>query len=86
MTDNIGSEKLRSFAQRRARLEDEKDALSEDISTINAEAKAEGYNLRAFNMAVKRYRMTPEKRAEAEQLQMEFELYVGSIMGFEDDE
>jgi len=75
MTDNLGSAKLKEYASRRVRLEEERDALNEDISTINAEIKAEGYTIRAFNLAVKRLRMTPEKRQEAESVEADFFLY-----------
>ena len=68
MSDNIGTAALKAFAERRIRLEDEKDALAEDISAVNAEAKSAGYSPRVFNAAVKRARMSPEKRAEAERM------------------
>jgi len=83
-TDNIGSAALKAFAARRIRLEDEKDALAEDISAVNAEAKSAGYSPRVFNAAVKRARMSPEKRAEAEQFEMEFALYCDAIIGTEE--
>lgn len=79
--DNIGAAALKALASRRIRLEDKRDALGEDIASINAEAKSGGYNLRAFNASVKRARMTPEKRAEAENLQMEIDLYCEHIIG-----
>lgn len=84
MTDNIGAKKLRAYAERVARLEDEKDALAADISEIRAELKAEGYSTKAFNAALKKYRMTPEKREEAEQLELEIETYWRAIQGGEE--
>lgn len=78
--------KLKAYAERRVRLEEERDALGEDISSINAEVKNDGYTLRAFNLAVKRLRMTPEKRHEAEQLDMDFDLYWSALASSGDDE
>lgn len=75
------SNRLKDFAERRLRLDGEIDALKEDVDTINAEVKAEGYTLRAFNLAVKRLRMTPEKRQEAEQLDADFFLYWDNLNG-----
>ena len=84
MTDNLGSAKLKEYASRRVRLEEERDALNEDIAAINTEIKGEGYTVRAFNMAVKRLRMTPEKRQEAESVEADFFLYWDSISGGEE--
>lgn len=75
------SNRLKDFAERRIRIDGEIDALKEDVSNINAEVKAEGYTLRAFNLAVKRLRMTPEKRQEAEQLDLDFDLYWQNLTG-----
>jgi len=81
----MSNNKLRDFAERRLRLDGEIDALKEDVSTINAEVKAEGFTIRAFNQVVKRLRMTPEKRQEAEQLDMDFDLYWSSLSGGDDE-
>lgn len=83
-SDNIGRDKLRSYADRINRLDDERIALVEDIKTVKAEASADGYNVKALNQAIKRARMTPEQRSEAEAMQMEFELYVSVLDGVEE--
>lgn len=46
------AEDLKSFAQRIARLEDEKAVLSEDIKEIFAEAKSRGYDVKALRLAI----------------------------------
>jgi uncharacterized protein (UPF0335 family) len=81
--DNVGRDQLRALAQRKIRLEEEKDALVSDIGEINAEAKALGYNTRALNAAIKKVRMTPEKRAEQDQYEMELSLYCDTLLGAE---
>lgn len=83
MTDNVGREQLKALADRTIRLEDEKDALVSDIDEVKAEAKALGYSLKVFNAAVKVARMTPEKREEYANFQMELELFVDVIDGKE---
>jgi len=77
--DNVGRDQLRALAQRKIRLEEEKDALVSDIGEINAEAKALGYNTRAFNTAVKIARMTAEKREAHDQYELELQTYVEAI-------
>ena len=75
------SNRLKDFAERRLRLDGEIDALKEDVATINQEVKSEGYTLAAFNLAVKRLRMTPEKRQAVEQVEMDFGMYWEVLMG-----
>lgn len=77
---NIAREELRELAARRIRLEDERDALGDDIGEINQEAKNAGYSPRAFNAAVKRARMPADKREQADNLQMEIDLYCEIIV------
>lgn len=84
MTDNIGAAKLRSYVERRARLDGEVDALKEDIKALDAEVSGDGYSKKAFNMAVRRYRMSEQKRQEAEQVQSDFYLYWGTLQGGEE--
>lgn len=77
--DNIGASALKAFAERRVRLEEERDALSEDITAINGEVKSSGYTLKAFNAAIRKLRMTPEKRAQADLFEEETMLYLNAI-------
>lgn len=77
--DNIGKSKLRDFAMRIARLEDEKTALAEDIKTVKAEASGEGYNVKALAAAIKKHRMTPEQRSQADLFEEESHLYLSAI-------
>jgi uncharacterized protein (UPF0335 family) len=79
--DNIGKSKLRDFAMRIARLEDEKTALVEDIRTVKAEASGEGYNVKALAAAIKKHRMTPEQLSQIELFEEETHLYFEAING-----
>ena len=81
----MSNNKLREYAELRLRIDGEIDALKEHVASINAEVKAEGYTVRAFNAAVKRLRMTPEKRQEAEQLDMDFDLYWSALHAGDDE-
>jgi len=79
--DNVGKTKLRSYAERLTRLLDEQTALGEDIKAVRQEAASDGYNVKALNKALKLLAMTPEKREEATQLELEIDLYVTTISG-----
>ena len=79
--DNIGKDQLRALAERRVRLEEEREALTSDIKEINAEAKALGYSPKAFNAAIKRYRMTGEQREQFDLFEEEAHLYYEAISG-----
>ena len=81
--DNIGASKLRAFAERLTRLLEEQAALGEDIRTVRQEAASDGYNVKALNAAIKKVRMTPEKRAEQDQYEMELSLYCDTLLGAE---
>ena len=83
-TDNVGKTKLRSYAERLTRLLDEQTALGEDIKAVRQEAASDGYNVKALNKALKLLAMTVEKREEAEQLELEIDLYVTTISGAEE--
>ena len=80
-SDNIGKSKLRDFAMRIARLEDEKTALVEDIRTVKAEASGEGYNVKALAAAIKKHRMTPEQLSQIELFEEESHLYYEALQG-----
>ena len=83
-SDNVGAAKLRAYAERTANLLDEKDALMEDIRSVAGEVKSDGYSTRAFNAAVRKFRMTPEKREEADLFDMEVSTYWNAIAGSEE--
>ena len=81
MSDNVGKQQIKAFAERIIRLEDEKDTLTADLKEIRSEARANGFNVKALNAAIKIARMTGSEREEAEQFQMELELYVSAVLG-----
>jgi uncharacterized protein (UPF0335 family) len=59
-------EQLRSITERINRLEDDKKAISEDISDVYAEAKGNGYNPKALRVIVRKQRADAKKAADLE--------------------
>lgn len=68
----IAADKLRSFLERRERLDEEKRGIQQDIKELNAEVKGTGFDLKIFNEMVKLRRMDKADRQEQEALR---ELY-----------
>ena len=61
------ADQLSSIAQRIARLEDEKQTLSEDIKEVYAEAKSNGYDVKILRKVIARQkRERADVRAEDE--------------------
>jgi uncharacterized protein (UPF0335 family) len=85
MSDNTGKAQIKAYAERIIRLEDEAVALKEDLKEVRSEAKSNGFNTKVLNAAIKFHRMTSQQRQEAEQFQMELDLYVDAIEGLSDD-
>lgn len=57
-------EKLKQTALKIIRLEDERKAVSEDITEVYSEAKAFGFDNKALRAAIKRSRMDRQEREE----------------------
>jgi uncharacterized protein (UPF0335 family) len=55
---------LRSIVERIERLEDEKAALASDIKDIYAEAKGNGYNVKALRTIIRMRKQDASERAE----------------------
>jgi uncharacterized protein (UPF0335 family) len=73
---NFAKGKLKSFVERVEKLEEEKKAIADDIREVYAEAKAEGFDVKALRAVIRLYRQDSEERREHEAL---VELYRDAI-------
>ena len=64
--NSVAGEQLRSFVERIERVEGEIDDLRDDVKSIYAEAKSNGYVPAGIRHIVKLRKMKPDDRAEAE--------------------
>ncbi len=55
-TPNFAKAKLKSFVERVEKLEEEKKAISEDIREVYAEAKGDGFDVKALRAVIRMYR------------------------------
>lgn len=57
---------LRAFVERVEKLEDEKKAIADDIRDVFAEAKANGFDVKALRQVIKLRKVDPQERQEQE--------------------
>lgn len=62
----FAKDQLKSIVERIERLEEEKKAISDDIKDVYAEAKGNGYDVKALRKIVSLRKQDPNERAEAE--------------------
>jgi uncharacterized protein (UPF0335 family) len=65
---NFAKAKLKSFVERIEKLEEEKKTISEDIREVYAEAKGDGFDVKALRTVVRLYRQDTDERREHEAL------------------
>ena len=68
----VSGERLKAFVQRIERLNNDKDAVCEDLKSVYAEAKGTGFSTPTIRQIVRLRKMELEKRRENEEL---LELY-----------
>ena len=62
----VAGERLKSFVERIERLEEEKVALSADISEVYAEAKGAGFDIKVMRQLIRLRKMDKDDRSEME--------------------
>ena len=65
---NFAKGKLKSFVERIEKLEEEKKAIADDIREVYAEAKGNGFDVKALRAVIRLYRQDSEERREHEAL------------------
>ena len=75
-TAEVAKDQLKSIVSRIERMEEEKSAISEDIKEIYAEAKGNGYDVKALRTIVKLRKIEPHDLEEQEAV---LELYKSAL-------
>lgn len=68
MTDTATKERLKSYIERIERLNEEKQAIADDIKEVFSEAKSMGFDVKAMREVIKLRKMDSDARAEMESL------------------
>lgn len=76
MSDIIAADQLRLFLERAERLIEEKKGIQDDIKSVFAEAKSNGFDVPTMRAIVRLRGMEPHHRQEAEML---LDTYKGAI-------
>ena len=63
---SVAREQLRSIVERVERLEEEKKSISDDIRDVYAEAKGNGFDVKALRQIVRMRKQDAHERAEQE--------------------
>ena len=64
----VAGERLKSFVERVERLEEEKQALAEDIKEVYSEAKSSGFDIKILRQIIRLRKMDENDRSEMETL------------------
>jgi uncharacterized protein (UPF0335 family) len=64
----FAKDQLKAFIERVERLEEEKKAISDDIRDVYAEAKGNGYDVKALRTVIRLRKQDKNERAEQEAL------------------
>jgi uncharacterized protein (UPF0335 family) len=64
----VAADQLRAIIERVERLEEDKKAISDDIKDIYAEAKGNGYDVKALRTIVRLRKQDADERAEQEEI------------------
>lgn len=63
---NVAKEQLKAFVERIEKLEEEKKAIADDIRDVYAEAKGNGYDVKALRAVVRLRKQDSNERQEQE--------------------
>ena len=77
----VAKEHLRAFVERVERLEEEKKTISDDIRDVYAEAKANGFDVKALRSIIRLSKQDTEERKEHEAILATYMLALGMIEG-----
>lgn len=73
---SVSKDQLRSFVERIERLEEEKQALGEDIKEVYAEAKGNGFDTKVLRTVVRLRKQDSSERAEQDAM---LDLYLHAL-------
>jgi uncharacterized protein (UPF0335 family) len=73
---SFAKDQLRSIIERIERLEEERKTMSDDIRDVYAEAKGNGFDVKALRAIVRMRKQDPNERAEAETI---LETYMNAL-------
>lgn len=84
-TGGVETPKLRSYIERIERLEEDKAGVASDIRDVFAEAKSNGFDVKAMRQVLKLRKMKANERTEAEYMLDLYKRALGMDEGYEEE-
>nr|WP_321457217.1 DUF2312 domain-containing protein [uncultured Cohaesibacter sp.] len=75
-TGGVAADQLRAFVERIERLEEEKKAISDDVKDVYAEAKGNGFDVKAMRALIRLRKLDTSERLEMDAL---LDLYLHAL-------
>ena len=75
-SDSVAQDQIRAFIERIERMEEEKQAIADDIKEIYAEAKGNGFDVKVLRQIIRIRKQDAAERMEQEAL---LELYMAAL-------
>lgn len=85
-TGGIAADQLRSIVERIERLEEEKSGIAADIRDVFAEAKGNGFDVKALRQIVKLRKIEESERDEQEHILDTYRRALGMLPDFDEQE
>ncbi|HWL04516.1 MAG TPA: DUF2312 domain-containing protein [Xanthobacteraceae bacterium] len=76
VSTSFAKDQLKAFVERIERLEEEKKAISDDIKDVYAEAKGNGFDVKALRQIIRMRKQDMDERKEAEAI---LEVYMHAL-------
>lgn len=84
--NSIAAQQLRSVIHRIEKLEEEKAAIAADIRDVKAEAKGNGFDVKAINVIIKLRKLDAHERDEQETLVDTYRRALGMLPELDDED
>ncbi|MDX2094739.1 MAG: DUF2312 domain-containing protein [Alphaproteobacteria bacterium] len=84
-TGGVETPKLKSYIERIERLEEDKAGIASDIRDVFAEAKSNGFDVKAMRQVMKLRKMKANERTEAEYMLDLYKRALGMDEGYDGD-
>jgi uncharacterized protein (UPF0335 family) len=78
---NFAKDQLKAFVERIERLEEEKKALADDIKDVFAEAKGNGFDVKALRTVIRLRKQDADERREQESILETYMHALGMLQG-----
>lgn len=85
-TGGVESTKLKSYVERIERLDEDKAGIASDIRDVFAEAKSNGFDVKAMRQILKLRKMKANERTEAEYMLDLYKRALGMDEGYDAEE